>query len=295
MKDAKVTDFTITLAKESSSGLSHIEDEFILLATFADVSLSAGSYKVHGLFAALCSEGTARYTVDGVEYTIQANDLMIISDGQVVSDYQMSRDCRGVAMIASNNFYHELIQDVHDLSSLFLFAHIGPILHLKKDMADDFMVYFKKIKEKVDRPAHHFQKELVMSLLKALIYDVGNEIWLTQQSDYLKYTRAEKIFMDFIKLVEQNFRTERRVSWYASQLCITAKYLSEIIKRVSRRTPNEWIDNYVILEVRALLRISTKSLKEIADELHFCNQSFFGKYFKHHVGISPSKYRKGSV
>jgi AraC-like DNA-binding protein len=92
--------------------------------------------------------------------------------------------------------------------------------------------------------------------------------------------------------VENNFREEKRVSWYAKQLCITPKYLSESVKQVSRRTPNEWIDNYVILEARVMLKDSALSIKEIAQQLHFPNQSFFGKFFKEHVGMSPSKYRK---
>ena len=74
---------------------------------------------------------------------------------------------------------------------------------------------------------------------------------------------------------------------------ITPKYLSESVKAVSRRTPNEWIDNYVTMELRVQLRNSTKSIKQIAEELNFPNQSFLGKYFKEHVGLSPSDYRKG--
>ena len=75
-------------------------------------------------------------------------------------------------------------------------------------------------------------------------------------------------------------------------MCITAKYLSETVKQVSKRTPNEWIDSYVTLEVRVLLKNSTKAIKEIALELNFPNQSFLGKFFKEHVGMSPSAYRK---
>jgi AraC-like DNA-binding protein len=92
--------------------------------------------------------------------------------------------------------------------------------------------------------------------------------------------------------VEKNFHNERRVSWYAHELCISPKYLSETIKQVSRRTPNDWIDNYVTLEIRVLLRNSTRSIKEIAEDMNFPNQSFFGRYFKEHVGMSPSEYRR---
>ena len=92
--------------------------------------------------------------------------------------------------------------------------------------------------------------------------------------------------------MEKNYRTERRVSWYAQQLCITSKYLSETVRTVSRRTPSDWIDSYVTRELRVMLRNSTMSIKQIADELNFANQSFMGKYFKEHVGMSPSQFRK---
>jgi len=90
----------------------------------------------------------------------------------------------------------------------------------------------------------------------------------------------------------QNFRKERRVSWYGEQLGITPKYLSETVRNVSKRTPNQWIDKYITLELRVQLKNTTKSVKEIAKELNFPNQSFLGKFFKEQVGLSPSQYRK---
>ena len=125
-----------------------------------------------------------------------------------------------------------------------------------------------------------------------MISDVSNIIYKIQNVNNTKQTRAETIFSDFIRLVEQNYKEVRRVSWYGHQLCITPKYLSETVKAVSHRTPNEWIDNYVSLEIRVQLKNSTKSIKEISEELHFPNQSFMGKYFKEQVGMSPSEYRK---
>ena len=102
----------------------------------------------------------------------------------------------------------------------------------------------------------------------------------------------EDIFAQFIQLVQRNFKRERRVGWYALQMNISPKYLAETIRTVSHKTPNDWINYYVVLEMRVLLKNSTKSIKEITDLLHFPNQSFFGKYFKEHVGMSPSDYRK---
>ena len=140
---------------------------------------------------------------------------------------------------------------------------------------------------------HRFRRELVMTMLKALIIDMSNVIYRFQQVGDESKTRAEVIFHKFIQSVEKNYRTERRVGWYAQQLCITSKYLSETVRSVSRRTPSEWIDSYVTRELLVMLRNTTMSIKQIAEELNFANQSFLGKYFKEHVGVSPSRFRKG--
>ena len=83
------------------------------------------------------------------------------------------------------------------------------------------------------------------------------------------------------------------MQWYAKEMNITPKYLSEVISATSRRSPNEWIDKFVTAEMRSLLRHTDMRMGEIAQRLGFTSQSFFGKYFKENVGISPSDYRNG--
>ncbi len=82
------------------------------------------------------------------------------------------------------------------------------------------------------------------------------------------------------------------MTFYAEQLFLTPKHLSRVIKEVSGRSAGEWIDEQVILEAKARLKNLSLTVQEISDQLGFPNQSFFGKYFKRHVGLSPSDYRK---
>ena len=241
---------------------------------------------------ALCTQGKAQYSVDTVEYTVHANDMIIISEGQITDDVMLSRDFGGMGIIVSDDFFNEIVKDVHELSQLFLFTRANPVCHLTQQETDNTVNYFHMLKQKTDDREHHFRRETVRSLLTTMIYDLSNIIFRMQTVNDRRQTRAEGIFAQFMPLVEQNFRKERRVSWYAQQLGISPKYLSETIRQVSRRTPNDWIDNYVTLEIRVMLRNSTKSIKEIAEEMNFPNQSFFGKFFKEHVGMSPSEYRK---
>ena len=105
-------------------------------------------------------------------------------------------------------------------------------------------------------------------------------------------TRKEEIMAKFILLVSENFREQRQVSFYSDQLCVTSKHLSAVVKEISGRTAGDWIENYVTVEAKVLLRSTDMTIQEIATRLNFSNQSFFGKYFKHQTGLSPTEYRK---
>ena len=285
-------EITISHTKNIVNTPSSIDDDLLLFDKFEDVPLPTEQTRMQCLFVALCIDGQAQYTVDTNEYKVVKGDLIIITDGQVVGNYLLSPNCKGVAIMASDDFFHEILKEVHEISQLFLLTHTNPVLHLNKETMDKFCVSFGNIKKSVDNKEHHFRREVVLSMLKTLIYELGNEIWNVQRINEKKNTRAESIFANFIGLVEKNFRVERRVGWYAEKLCITPKYLSETVKLVSKKTPNDWIDSYVTLEIRVLLKNSSKSIKEIASDLNFPTQSFLGKYFKEHVGLSPSQYRK---
>jgi AraC-like DNA-binding protein len=104
--------------------------------------------------------------------------------------------------------------------------------------------------------------------------------------------RKEEVFEQFLRVLSETFRKERSVNYYANKLFLTSKHLSRVVKEISGKTAGEWIDDFVILEAKALLRSSEKSIQEISEALHFANQSFFGKYFKHHTGMSPKEYRR---
>ena len=272
---------------------SCIGSDLVLFDKFEDVPILTESRRMNGVFVALCLEGSARYTVDTKEQLVRKNDVIIISKGQVVGDYMLSRDCRGLAILASTGFYQEVISDVNELATLFFLSFSRPVYNLEESTVQMFANYFHVIKNRVDNTEHQYREAVVKTLMRSLIYDMGNVIFRLQHREGNRpKNRSERVFFDFIALLEKNFRVERRVGWYAKQLGISPKYLSETVKQASKRTPNDWIDNYVITELRLLLSNSSKSIKQIAEEMNFVNQSFFGKYFKENVGVSPTEYRK---
>ncbi len=271
---------------------SYIDDDIMVFNEIGSLPLPNEPRRMKCILLALCRHGKVQYSVDTEERMVAANDVIIISEGQVIDNYMLSNDLSGIAILISQNFFSEIIKDIHGISSLFLFSRSHPVFGLRQDEVGNLMTYFDLIWNKMNDNEHHFRKDVVRSLIATMIYDLSQVIYRIQQQKNKRSGRAESIFTEFIKLVEQNFRHERRVSHYATRLCITPKYLSETVKQVSHRTPNEWIDNYVALEIRVMLKNTTKSIKEIAEEMNFPNQSFLGRFFKEHVGMSPSEYRK---
>jgi len=277
-------------------GGSHIDDKIMLIDNLSLVPLPVVPRRTNCVILGLCLKGKAQYTVDTKKYEVRPGDAIIVNDGQVMDNYMVSPDLAGVGYFVSVDFFNEVVKGVRDLSAIYLFSRTHPVFHLTEKEAEAFQTYFHLIKEKVEQESHHFRTDVVRSLFTTLIYDLSESIYRLQQEQNIDIphgTRAEILFTNFLTLVEKHFREERRVSWYAEQLNISPKYLSEMVKQASRRTPNEWIDNYVVLELRLLLKNSSLTVKEISKKMKFPNQSFLGKYFKEHVGVSPRRYRIG--
>lgn len=289
-KEIRNTNFRI--AQEDHSKSDFIADDIILSEKLTTLAINAQPRRMTFILVALCTEGSAQFTIDTQKHDVRKNDIIVISDRHVIDNYVASNDANGLAMMLSVNFFYEVVNDVRDVSLLFLFSRNHPVVSLNEDEVETFKEYFFFLKKKVAENNNHFKRDLVRTMVLAMFYDLSNVIYRVQQVENKRQTRADAIFTQFIRLVEDNYKRERRVSWYAEQMCITPKYLSETVKTVSKHTPNEWIDKYVTLEARVLLKTSTMTIKEISDELHFANQSFLGKFFKEHVGMSPSAYRK---
>jgi AraC-like DNA-binding protein len=268
-----------------------LDDDLLLTERINEAPMPTEPRRMNFILIGLCTKGEVMYQLDTQKQVIKPGDILIVSDRHVVDSYRHSNDMEGLCIMMSVHFFREIIQNVSDVSSLFLFSRQHPVMSLEQKEIETFKEYFQVIKQKICDQGNHFRKDLIKTLLLAMFYDLSNIIYRVQYNDKPQ-TRADAIFTHFIKLVEKNYRQERRVGWYAAQLNITPKHLSETVKNASRRTPNEWIDDYVTLELRVLLKNSTKTIKEIAQELNFPNQSFLGKFFKEHVGVSPSKYRK---
>ena len=107
--------------------------------------------------------------------------------------------------------------------------------------------------------------------------------------------REKEHFNRFMKLLSENYVMHKEVNWYADKMNLTPRYLTTTIRKVSGYTVSDWLVRFIIKDAKYLLKHSDMTVQQVAYELNFPNQSFFGKYFRKHTGMSPGSYRNSAA
>ncbi len=231
-------------------------------------------------------------------YEMKERTLLMIIPGNIVKltsapDASMVDTELDFAFIS-----REFLSDIHiDFQKVFpdsLRVLDNPCLTLNDEqlsMAEDYFNLARKALQS-NQPN---RQEMLGGLLTSFVY-MALGVWtarLEESRETQVSARMQQLAERFLTLVTQYHNRERGVAFYADKLCLTPKYLSKLIKETTGRSAPDWIDSYVILEARNLLKYSDKSIKEIVSILNFPSQSVFYKYFKARTGQTPSEYRKG--
>ena len=290
MKKNTIKDTTLEMAHKWGRA-EYMEEGLVLTDCITNTLLPDESIRMNFITMALCCKGNATYTLDTREQKVKAGDLLFISERHIMGNYTASPDFECLSIMVSTKFSHGFVQNVKNVSALLLFSMNNPVVQLTAEEIRVFGNYYQTIRKKMENKSHHYRTELVKALLLAMFYDMSNVIWRVEQTTKKSHMRAEDLFSKFIQLLEKNFRTERRVSWYAQQLEITPKYLSEVSKRVSGYGANYWINRYTIIEIQRCLRHSNASLVEISDEFNFSSTAYFSRFVQNYLGTSPGAYR----
>lgn len=293
---SNIIDFSLARLRQKVN-VPSIGDDLLIFEDISALPAPSDPRRMNFLFIGVCTQGSASYLMNQALYKVNANDALIVTDGEVIDDIQMDEDFKGFALMVSYKFVAEIVKDVHNMTDIFILSHKYPVFSLEDSEVEVAKEYMRMLLERVCHEDYRFRKDVVRLLILTMIYDLGKAFYrVLQNMDATSHNKkSEQIFLNFIQLVEKHYRSERRVGWYAEQLNISPKYLSETVSSVSKHSPNEWITKYVTTELRNMLRNTNKRIADIAVEMNFPNQSFLGKYFRENVGISPLKYRKGKM
>lgn len=233
-------------------------------------------------------KGSAQADINLIKYNIQAPCLISIRSTQIMQPANISSDFEAACIVMSKRFRDNLFLFFNN-TPLYTMYSRHPVVNFPEDLlpkCDQFLASLRTIMNDTRNP---FAPQ-------ALVFEVTGFIFkyfyrcFEQFNDEIA-SRQGRMSDRFISLVQDNFRTERFLDFYAKQMEVTPKHLSRTVKAQTGYTAVEWIERFVILEAKVMLKSSNLNIQQIADELNFPSQSFFGKYFKKFTGMSPKEFR----
>lgn len=281
----------IDLAGEQRQGLMR---ECITASSDSQMQVFRFPCRIDAFIIGVGTEGETSVSFNLHEFRLKKDSMFIFTPKNILQ-VNSQQYFKADVIAISPDFMRRINIDIKNMMPLFLKFVENPTLALTPEESRSMRGMIAQIERETRGPETHFLFDIVSGLIAATIYKVGDIMYhyLAEhpEGQNNSHNRAEEYFKQFTHLLGEHFREERSVGFYARQLCITPKYLTTLIKRISGQSVSEWIDNYVILEAKTLLKYSTMSIQEIAYYLNFPNQSFFGSYFKRNTGMSPSQYK----
>lgn len=236
--------------------------------------------------------GSAKFKIDMLEYDLKEPiNLIKIMAGQILMIEQLSDDFDGVVVIMSNSFVESMLVYMNNALPFNVATRSNCVKHLSNEAIDLSEMFLKAIHQVLMNQTNPHLDKVLQHVLMAIFYS-SDEICYQLENESGGYTSADTLSKEFMKLVKDNFRSERQLRFYSDKLCITPRYLSRVVKECTGSSAADWIERYVVLEARALLKSTNMTIQQISDELNFPSQTFFGKYFKRRVGMSPKAYRR---
>lgn len=248
--------------------------------------------RVDALIIAICTGGSARITIDLNDYDVSEGSLVVIQPRNFLGMAAHSPDFRYSAIACSHNVVEDLMPKLTDILPLLMHHRAAPVTQLGERDVRNLTGFYTLLRDKMNEAPSMFRRHKVRCIIQAALYEMMDINLRNAPRTTLARTRRQEIMARFIIAVGEDFRSERSVAYYARKLCITPKHLSAVVKEISGRTAGDWIETYVVMEAKVLLKSTDMNIQEISDALNFANQSFFGKYFRAHTHMSPTAFRK---
>lgn len=273
-----------------------LSDNFGTPADMVDTSefvSPAYPFKVNFTLMLFCTQGEIRLRTNLQEVRLTSEHVLVVLPGTIGECLEVSADCQ-VAMIAFVGHRYEQGADMTLSIQFQKYLTRQLVFAILPEEMEETLTIYHAMRRKVEQVDYAFTREALNGYMQVL-FSNGKQ-WMARHMKEEGHkaegaeNRSQQLFDRFLELVQQHYKEEKSVSFYAGQMCITPKYLSQVVHQATRRHAGDWIKDYVILEAKALLKSKAYTVQQISDLLHFANPSFFGKYFRAAVGCSPRKY-----
>ena len=248
----------------------------------------------HAIFLIL--SGELRIKVNMITYSVFANEMIMISAKSIIQIEQVVGPLKYCGIAYTDDFALKNVISPNDKNVFRLIAlKVKPILELTAKEKDTFYHLIERLYELNSDLDTHFQAERIAYCFNLLSYEALAVFLNTKKRVDLKSSRKKELALQFFNQLALHVKKERSVRFYADLLSVTTDYLTKVLQEVAGMTARDIIEESVVMEARTLLENTTMSVSQISDYLRFSDQSFFGKFFKRKMEISPHAYRNQRI
>jgi len=283
----------LTFANLPDSASQYMIKNFILSKSDAiDEEISfEHPFSFEGIVFIICLKGSGRVKISFKEYYVEKDTIMTIFPNQIVERGTHSEDFL-VELLA---FSPDFLSDLHIPKDFDLPRKIlqEPILKVSTEEVQNLLRYHSFIIETFSNKNQRFLEQIIKGLLYSLLLEIAN-LYSGQSVEEKEKssTRSEEIVEQFLLLLRNHYKEGRNASYYADKMCITPKYLSGTLKKVTGRPINSWIEDAITMGAKLMLKSTNLTVLQISEELNFPNPSYFGRFFKKNTGMTPREYRE---
>ncbi|MGU3377150.1 helix-turn-helix domain-containing protein [Chryseobacterium sp. M5A1_1a] len=237
-------------------------------------------------------QGSGVFSVDGINYSYNGYNILFLSPYQKLKLVSESDVNINILFFHGDYYcieYHK--EEVACNGLLFNNIYMNPGIDLAKESYEYILELFNHIK-KEESEDHLFSQSIIKTYIQLILALCSKQKRGVENSSVPNEKIPNKNAVEFQKLLEMYFKSEKELLFYSDKLNITNNTLSKAVKKEFAKTPSQLLNERIILEAKKLLHLTYRSIKEVASELGFSDEFYFSRYFKKSVGCSPKKYRE---
>ena len=246
-------------------------------------------FMFEGIGVCGCREGYVKVSVDFITYTIEKNGVMVLLPNSVIQILEISNDFRGDTFVAG----FDLLENIEILSILPIYNQIksNPYITFPIENLLPLRELVNLLKKKSNEKQHIYRKQMIQHLISLVFLEFCAQFQILHKTKKTKSSHNEEVLKNFLTSIKFNCHKEHSVSFYANEQHLTSKYFSQVIKKTSNLTAENWIIQGIIIHSKIMLRTSDMSIQQISEYMNFKSPSHFGQFFKKYTGITPRTFR----
>lgn len=294
MKSTTITELDLHDVPQMYHNLRYNDGEIYFADNITSIPGLMKQFKVNFIAYVMVTQGRLSLDLNGINYQLDTNSSLFVDRKMVVNNIKHTENFNCIICAMSTDigfafFNKSLIQSIMHIMA-------NPVIKMNQDEVDLMMKYYELLVCKVTHQQMSIGRETVRDIIRCFAYDLLSNInrHLDSEGEGDMLRQSDRIYRRFMLMLAENSNANRSVKSYADELCVSPKYLTSVCRKHSDYTAGELIAASVVGRIKQLLLYSDLSIKEVAAEMGFDNLSFFGKYVRKHLGLSPNHYRKAN-